>query len=97
MAEKYFGSVRDMIQQELIENGFDGLKFTNMCCCKVGNLMNCVGKKDRVCFVDQCKPVTDIKEIAKEIVDNHALIIHPDDQMQAIISMSHGNEPEFVF
>ena len=90
-------SARDIVQQYLIENGFDGLSFAGQCCCKVGNLMNCVGKKDRLCFVDSCEPCRNIQEAAQNIVEEQSLKLHPTEQRDAITAMANNMEPEFVW
>jgi len=89
---------REIVQQYLIENCFDGLSFVDMCCCKVGNLMNCVGKKDRMCFVNCCEPCRNIQEVAQRIMENKMYLeLHPTEQKNAIFDMAKNIEPEFIW
>jgi hypothetical protein len=90
-------STRDIVQQYLIENGFEGLSFADQCCCKVGNLMNCVGKKDRFCFVDSCEPCNNIQETAQKIIKEGSLNLHPIEQSNTITAIANNMEPEFIW
>jgi hypothetical protein len=92
-----FSSAREIVQHYLILKGFEGLSFVDQCCCTSGNLMNCVGKKDRMCFVDSCEPCKDMKDAAQKIIDGQSIQLHPEEQRAAITAMAASIEPEFVW
>lgn len=93
----WLGTVRDIVQHELINNGYEGLLYCGMCCCKVGNLINCNGNKERLCCIDMCEPVEDIQKAAQKIIDKQHLQLHTTEQRNAIIAMAKNKEPIFVW